>query len=123
MQCQWQQPPSRSEREAPYRAGRSTAWLKIRAATEMSCRCAIKLIAPWPKLRRRCGSRMRQRIAAAKAGASPMGVISPVSPCSTTEGTPPLRPATTGVPAACASSSTMPQASLIAGQTNRSTAA
>ena len=35
-------------------------------------------------------------------------------------GNPPLAPATTGSPLACASSSAMPNASLIAGQTNRS---
>ena len=76
-----------------------------------------------PIAARRSGRASSCRTAAAKALASPGGASSPVTPCATISPTPPLLPATTGNPLACASSSAMPKASLIAGQTKRSAAA
>ena len=59
---------------------------------------------PVPSPARRSGSSRSAPTASAKAAASPSGTSSPVSPSATTLDTPPLRPATTGRPAACASS-------------------
>ena len=50
----------------------------------------------------------RRRLRRANAAASPGGVSRPVRPSATISATPPLSPATTGRPAACASSNAMP---------------
>ena len=57
---------------------------------------------------RRAGASIKARVAAAKALASPGGVSRPVIPSATIEGTPPTAPATTGRPAAWASSRAIP---------------
>ena len=61
-----------------------------------------------PAVRARRGRRAGGPTAAAKAAASPIGVSTPVTPSATTAGTPPVRPATTGRPAAWASRKAMP---------------
>ena len=61
-----------------------------------------------PDARARPGASSRRATAAAKAAASPIGVSRPVTPSATTAGTPPVRPATTGRPAAWASRKAMP---------------
>ncbi len=58
-----------------------------------------------------------------EGGGVPGATSSPVTSCATIPATPPLAPATTGNPLACASSSAMPKASLTAGHTQRSAAA
>src|SRR5205823_2183826 len=73
-----------------------------------------------PSAERRPRSMINLRTAAAKAAASRVGTSSPVIPDTTIPWRPPVAPATTGSPLACASSSAMPKASLLAGQTKRS---
>ena len=90
-------------------------WPRMSSPLQRARRTA-ELLRPAAASRTRSpGASSSRATAEAKACASPTGVNKPVTPSATTAGTPPVRPATTGRPAAWASRKAMPKASLIAG--------
>src|SRR5579883_3207461 len=77
-------------------------------ATSISCSATMRAAAAAPNARHSGAEAMSSANAAPKAMRSPGGVKRPVSPSATISGTPPLAPASTATPAACASRRAMP---------------
>src|SRR4051812_12302547 len=87
-----------------WRKRASSVW----EAVSKLCSVAAMRVASLPMAARRASSVNRDVTAWANSGSSPTSVSSPVTPSRTMSGTPPVRPATTGSPAAWASSRAMP---------------
>ena len=98
----------RMAKGTPLIAGSASAAARAWAAARSSWCAAIRALAAAASRARSAGASSSRATPTAKAAHRPIGVSKPVTPSATTAGTPPVRPATTGRPAAWASRKAMP---------------